>query len=121
MFGVVDLSGGAVIATPPALAAVRAAALAAGARLAGMPSVPLLGPDGQVCGGENAPQAEVRLWALGRDGALLEHVGQVRYLSPRHSEVVLALALAGRGLAGYRLAVVLPERARCPPRRCAPR
>ena len=110
VLGVVDLSGGATIATPPALAAVRAAALAAEARLAGMPSVPLLGPDGQVCGGAEMLQAEVRLWALGRDGALLQRAGQVRHLSPRHSEIVLALALAGRGVTGGRLAVDLSER-----------
>ncbi|MGY4742245.1 GAF domain-containing protein [Streptomyces sp. ATMOS53] len=110
VLGVVDLSGGATIATPPALAAVRAAALAAEAHLARLPSVPLLGPDGQVCRSGEEPPSAARLWALGRDGALLEHAGQVRHLSPRHSEIVLALALAGRGVTGERLAVDLSER-----------
>ncbi|WP_460072859.1 GAF domain-containing protein [Streptomyces sp. YKOK-I1] len=106
VLGVVDLSGGATIATPPALAAVRAAALAAEAQLARMPSVPLLGPDSH---GTSTPHG-LRLWALGRDGALLERAGRVRRLSPRHSEIVLVLALAGRGVTGDRLAVDLSER-----------
>ena len=110
VLGVVDLSGGASIASPPALAAVRAAALAAEAQLARLPSVPLLAPDGQVRLGGQPPSFDVRLWALGRDSALLEHAGQVRHLSPRHSEIVLALALTGRGVTGDRLAVDLSER-----------
>ncbi|MFF4585387.1 transcriptional regulator [Streptomyces sp. NPDC001388] len=110
VLGVVDLSGGATIATPPALAAVRAAALAAEALLLRQPSVPLLGPDGRMRrGGETPPFAGVRLWALGRDGVLLEDADRVRHLSPRHSEIVLALALAGRGVPGDRLAVDLSE------------
>ncbi|MER5436446.1 GAF domain-containing protein [Streptomyces sp. NPDC002588] len=105
VLGVVDLSGGATIATPPALAAVRAAALAAEAHLARLPSVPLLGPDGAP-----AFPGEVRLLALGRDSAVLDHAGRERHLSPRHSEIVLALALARRGVTGDRLAVDLSER-----------
>lgn len=110
VLGVVDLSGGATIATPPALAAVRAAALAAEAQLVRMPSVPLLGAHGQAHHVAEATPAEVRLCALGRDEALLERAGQVRHLSPRHSEIVLALALEGRGVTGDRLAVDLSER-----------
>ncbi|WP_416981342.1 GAF domain-containing protein [Streptomyces sp. T028] len=109
VLGVVDLSGGASIATPPALAAVRAAALTAEAQLARLPSVPLLGADGHVCPVGRTSQDEVRLRALGRDSARLEYAGRVRHLSPRHSEIVLALALAGRGVTGDRLAVDLSE------------
>ncbi|MFI7497966.1 GAF domain-containing protein [Streptomyces sp. NPDC049687] len=109
VLGVVDLSGGATIATPPALAAVRAAALAAEAQLARLPSVPLLGPDGRVRRDRVPPSADVRLWALGRDSALLEYADRVCHLSPRHSEIVLALALAGRGVTGDRLAVDLSD------------
>jgi len=106
VLGVVDLSGGATIATPPALAAVRAAALAAEAELARTPFPPaaLLGPDGHETDGV------VRIRALGRDGVRLEYDGRVRDLSPRHSEIVLALALTGRGMTGDRLAVHLSER-----------
>ncbi|WP_234532707.1 GAF domain-containing protein [Streptomyces shenzhenensis] len=101
--GVVDLSGGATIATPPALAAVRGAALAAEAQLARSPaSVPFPGPD--------AAPGEMRLSALGRDHAVLEYGDHVVRLSPRHSEIVLALALVGRGMTGEQLAVDLSER-----------
>jgi len=89
VLGAVDLSGGPSIATPPALAAVRAAALAAQTLL--------------------PPSPALRLKALGRDSALLEHAGQVHRLSPRHSEIVVTLALEGRGVSGDRLAVDLSE------------
>jgi hypothetical protein len=52
----------------------------------------------------------IRLWALGRDSALLEVAGEFHRLSPRHSEIVVALALEGRGVPGDRLAVDLSER-----------
>lgn len=96
VLGVVDLTGGASIATPPAFAAVRAAALAAQAELAHRPSA-LLGTD-------------ARLRALGRDSAVLETGGRVLQLSPRHSEIIVTLALAGHGVSGERLAVDLSER-----------
>jgi hypothetical protein len=103
VLGVVDLSGGATIATPPALAAVRGAALAAEAHLALAPaSMPILGPD--------VFPGELRLSVLGRDCALLEYGDRVLQLSPRHSEMVLALAFASRGMTGEQLAVDLSER-----------
>ncbi|WP_254076071.1 GAF domain-containing protein [Streptomyces sp. P3] len=103
VLGVVDLSGGGTIATPPALAAVRAAALSAEAELER--TVPL-GLDGRA----PASRGFIRLSALGRDSALLESAGCVHRLSPRHSEIVLALALEDRGVHGDRLAVDLSER-----------
>ncbi|WP_089107365.1 GAF domain-containing protein [Streptomyces hyaluromycini] len=103
VLGVVDLSGGATIATPPAMAAVRGAALAAEAHLARTPApVPLVGP--------YAAPGEMRLSALGRDGAVLEYGDHVLRLSPRHSEIVLALAFMGRGMTGEQLAVDLSDR-----------
>ncbi|MFI6463036.1 GAF domain-containing protein [Streptomyces sp. NPDC050538] len=102
VLGVIDLSGGSTIATPPALAAVRGAALAAEAHLARTAAMPTTTP---------APDPNgVRLNVLGRDSALLEHGGRVLRLSPRHSEIVLALALAGHGVMGDRLAVELSDR-----------
>jgi len=80
---------------------VRAAALAAQAELAHRPSA-LLGTEAW------APGARLR--ALGRDSAVLETGGRVLQLSPRHSEIVVALALAGHGVSGERLAVDLSER-----------
>ncbi|WP_329267829.1 GAF domain-containing protein [Streptomyces sp. NBC_01451] len=116
VLGVVDLSGGGTIATPSALAAVRGAALAAEAELARTLSAPavLLGPDGRAVRTRDAARpgrdSAVRLTALGRDSALLEWDGRVHRLSPRHSEIVVALALEGRGVTGDRLAVDLSER-----------
>ncbi|WP_405910466.1 transcriptional regulator [Streptomyces sp. NBC_00828] len=113
VLGVVDLSGGGTIATPPALAAVRAAALAAEGELArALPGpVTLLGRDGRsLCASADGRDGVVRLSALGRDSAVLEYGGRVHRLSPRHSELVVALALEGRGVAGDRLAVDLSER-----------
>lgn len=110
VLGVVDLSGGGTIATPSALAAVRAAALAAEAELARALPAPVvpLGPDGRALHPPN--DTAVRLAALGRDSALLESDGRVHRLSPRHSEIVVALTLEGRGVPGDRLAVDLSER-----------
>ncbi|GAA3771755.1 GAF domain-containing protein [Streptomyces coacervatus] len=100
ILGVVDLSGGTTIATPPALAAVRAAALAAEAELARTLPAPDAPPPGGV----------LRLAALGRDSAQLTYGGLVHRLSPRHSDIVVALALEGHGVHGDRLAVDLSER-----------
>ncbi|MFI7413470.1 GAF domain-containing protein [Streptomyces sp. NPDC049627] len=110
VLGVIDLTGGGSIASPPALAAVRAAALAAEAELARTgPTKALLGPEGRPLSADGR-ETVVRLSALGRDSALLEHAEGVQRLSPRHSEIVVALALAGRGVTGERLAVDLSER-----------
>jgi hypothetical protein len=102
VLGVIDLSGGGTIATPPALAAVRGAALAAEALLARTTAIRMAT--------SASDQNGVRLSVLGRDSALLEHGGRVLRLSPRHSEIVLALALAGHGVMGDRLAVELSDR-----------
>jgi hypothetical protein len=56
-----------------------------------------------------SPPSSVRLTALGRDCALLEVDGRVLRLRPRHSEIVVLLALAGTGISGPRLAVELSE------------
>jgi hypothetical protein len=104
VLGVVDLSGGGSIATPPALAAVRAAALVAETQLGRMLTAPMTLRDPVGCG------VGVRLTVLGRDSALLESGGRVLHLSPRHSEIVLALALAGHGVTGDRLTVELSDR-----------
>ena len=47
--------------------------------------------------------------ALGRDCALVEIDGRTLRLRPRHSEIVVILALAAGGLSGPRLAVELSE------------
>lgn len=162
VLGVIDITGGADIASPYALALVRASARAAEAELAirmaaadhrarqefadrclpEQSAVALISPGGRllaatpdlpgamaghplVCeavgpaghrivrlSGAAWPHAvvtEVRLTALGRDCALVEIDGRTLRLRPRHSEIVVILALAAGGLSGPRLAVELSE------------
>ncbi|MEU6849410.1 GAF domain-containing protein [Actinacidiphila alni] len=97
LLGVIDITGDRGVGTPMALALVRATALAAEGEL------------GRHAAGATAAAPVVRLKALGRDRAVVETDGQIRRLSPRHSEIVVALALAGGGMTGERLAVDLSE------------
>lgn len=97
VLGVVDLTGHDTVAGPYALALVRATAKAAEAQLALLPP-PAPAP------------ATMRLSALGRQHALLEVNGSVVPLRPRHSEILVLLALAPEGLTGPQLAVALSER-----------
>ena len=171
VLGVVDLTGGANIASPYALALVRATVRAAegelatrmaaaderarreyaALRLPDRSAVALLSPGGRLLAATPAGRdrfagagadaegaqdrlvaepigpaghllvhfpgtarpraavADVRLTALGRDCALVEIDGRTVKLRPRHSEIVVILALAARGLTGPRLAVELSE------------
>lgn len=125
LLGVVDLTGRESVAAPYALALVRATAKAAEAQLAlhlpatalvdgrsgeraDMLDTRLIRPDG--CGVRSVQTAAVRLSALGRDHALLESNGSALVLRPRHSEILVLLALASEGLTGPQLAVALSER-----------
>lgn len=92
--GVVDITGDESAASPYALALVRAAARAAETELIGR-------------GRKTRPGVRIR--ALGRDEAVLEVDGHVRTLSPRHSEILVVLALAQGGRSAGRLAVDLSE------------
>lgn len=92
--GAVDITGDESAASPYALALVRATATAAEAELAGS---------------WRRVRPGVRVRALGRDAAVLEVDGHVRTLSPRHSEILVVLALAQGGLSAGRLAVELSE------------
>ncbi|MET8763979.1 GAF domain-containing protein [Lentzea sp. NPDC004782] len=94
ILGAVDITGDESAAGPYALALVRAVAMAAEAELAGL---------------RRPVRPGVRIRALGRDAAVLEVDGHVRTLSPRHSEILVVLALAQRGLSAGRLAVELSE------------
>jgi hypothetical protein len=174
--GIVDLTGGASIASPYALALVRATARAAEAELAirmaaaderakqeyagrrvpGRSAVALVSPGGRLLAGTPAGRerfaaavadggappggtqgrrlaaeaigqaghlmvhfpgsavprtavGSVRLAALGRGCALVEVDGRRLRLRPRHSEIMVILALAACGLSGPRLAVELSE------------
>lgn len=124
LLGVVDLTGRESVAAPYALALVRATAKAAEAQLALHPLATdlidgqsgegadmvrgrLILPDGDR---ERSVRSAVRLSALGRDHALLELNGSAFVLCPRHSEILVLLALAPEGLTGPQLAVALSER-----------
>lgn len=138
VLGIVDITGGASIASPYALALVRATARAAEAELAiraaageragreyadlrvpGRSAVALVSrgglllagiPGARECfAGTIADAAGVQLKALGRDRALVVIDGRTLRLRPRHSEIVVLLALAARGLSGPRLAVELSD------------
>jgi hypothetical protein len=118
VLGVIDITGGESVASPHALGLVRATARLAEAELArwarpgppgpgaGMPAAAgcLLAP-------RHRPPLPgvIRLSALGRDCALAQFDGRVLELRPRHSEIVVILALADGGLPGPRLAVRLSE------------
>lgn len=91
--GVLDVTGESQVATPQALAMVRATAMAVEQWLAAQQPV----------------RAASYLLVLGRDRAVLRRAGQEIRLSARHSELLVLLAAAPHGLTGERLAVLLHE------------
>jgi hypothetical protein len=114
ILGVVDVTGGDIVAHPHSLALVSAAARAAeaelGARL------------GAAAGGwrrengcelwlpgycEPAQSTTMRLTALGRDQAVLRRGGVQTRLNRRHSEVLVILALHPEGVTGDQLVSAL--------------
>lgn len=111
VLGVLDITGGDDIVVPQTMAMVRAAARMAESELARELLVR------SRSGPAPAPSARglsVLIEALGRTDALLTvddgrgHRRTIR-LSPRHSEILLLLASAARGLSGDELAVLLYE------------
>lgn len=110
LLGVLDITGGEQIVVPQTMAMVRAAARMAEAELARE----LLSRRQQEPMRAPGAGLSLGLHCLGRDDALLS-VDDGRgarttiRLSPRHSEIVLLLAAAPRGLSGDELAVLLYE------------
>ncbi|MGD9958601.1 GAF domain-containing protein [Nocardioides sp.] len=107
LLGVLDITGGDQIVVPQTMAMVRAAARMAEAELA----------RDRLTVGLREQQYDgfhVVMESLGRSEALLAlndgrgHHANLR-LSPRHSEILLLLASAPRGLSGDELAVLLYE------------
>lgn len=106
LLGVLDITGGDEIVVPQTMAMVRAAARMAEAELAR----DMLTPRARV----ESRGPHVVLESLGRSDSLVsvdDGRGAARHLrlSPRHSEIVLLLASAARGLSGDELAVLLYE------------
>lgn len=107
LLGVLDVTGGDAIVAPQTMGMVRAAARLAESELAhqhlrATTAVSAPTPSG----------LRVRIQALGRHEALLEVEDSSGrrspvHLSPRHSEIVVLLASAPRGLSGDELAVLL--------------
>jgi hypothetical protein len=107
LLGVLDITGGDEIVVPQTMAMVRAAARLAEAELA-REQMAARKPEPRPAG------AHLVIEALGRSDALVAlddgrgHQAKLR-LSPRHSEIVVLLASARRGLSGDELSVLLYE------------
>ena len=114
LLGVLDITGGDGVVMPQTMAMVRAAARMAEAELArDVRSYGLREKRGGL-GGPGGTGVLVVLESLGRSDSLLTIVDGVgkrksMRLSPRHSEILLLLASAARGLSGDELAVLLYE------------
>ncbi len=107
LLGVLDITGGDDIVVPQTMAMVRAAARMAEAELA-RHLLSHRGPEAE----RPTSGLSIAMEALGRDESLLtiddgrSHRSTLR-LTPRHSEILLLLASAPRGLSGDELAVLL--------------
>jgi hypothetical protein len=105
ILGVLDITGSEDVVGPQAVALVRAAARMAESELARgrLPGPPA--PAGPVPAG-----VRLDLQALGRAEALVTTGGGATLrMSRRHSEILVVLATAGRGLSGQELAALLYE------------
>jgi len=100
VLGVLDITGGDVVAHPHSLALVLAAARVAETRLPG----PGTGPPRLWRPGTRPPP---RLEALGRGEAVLRLDGRDIRLNRRHSEIVFLLAAHPEGMTGAQLAAAL--------------
>ncbi|WP_046469000.1 helix-turn-helix domain-containing protein [Allosalinactinospora lopnorensis] len=111
VLGVLDLTGEDTVASPHALALVRATAAAAEAELRVQRMNGVLPPiPAPLCEEGPAAPARAHLRVLGRNEALLGVDGRTLRLSGRHSEILLLLARHPEGLSGDGLGVRLHER-----------
>lgn len=107
LLGVLDITGGDQIVVPQTMAMIRATARLAEVELARELATPRV-PEPRRSGGH------LVIESLGRAESLVSvadgrgHTATLR-LSPRHSEILLLLAAAPRGLSGDELAVLLYE------------
>ena len=109
ILGVIDVTGGNIVANPHSLALVRAAARAAEAEL-WVPRPRAVG-DGAV---RLQARVEARVEALGRSEGLLRLDGQRIQLSRRHTELLVMLMVHQQGLNGGELAELLYGEGACP-------
>jgi hypothetical protein len=105
ILGIVDVTGGDIVAHPYSLALVNAAAKAAEAQLAASAGW-RRESDGTLWVPERE-ECEARLLALGRDQAVLVQHGRETRFNRRHSEILVILAQHPEGLTGDQLAAAL--------------
>lgn len=110
LMGVLDLTGEDHLASPQALALVRAAATAAEMEIRAQRISGLLPAPGLPAALAAPAPTLARLRVLGRDQGLLELDGNSVEISGRHSEILLLLARHPRGLTGEALGALLHER-----------
>jgi len=112
IIGIVDVTGGEIVAHPHSLALVSAAARAAEAQLAAAPGW-RREPGGELWrperdGSPRGPLgAATQLLALGRDQAVLLQNGRETRFNRRHSEILVILAQHSEGLTADQLATAL--------------
>jgi hypothetical protein len=104
ILGVLDLTGGAEVATPQSLTLVRATVAAVEAELR-IERLSPSAPPAIATSGWSIPALEV----LGGHGATLRHGTTTTRLSLRHSEILLLLAESRDGLTTAELGVALSE------------
>lgn len=117
ILGIVDITGGADIASPQTIAMVRAAARMAESELARLVVVErsgrLLRLHSSAAGPSTRPEAPplpaLRLEALGRPDCAATQAGRTVRLSRRHSEIAVILSRYPEGLSGEQLAIELYE------------
>ena len=112
ILGIVDITGGDIVAHPHSLALVHAAARAAEAQLAAARGW-RREADGELWVPEREGRYQwpastpMRLLALGRDQAILVREGRETRFNRRHSEILVILAQHSEGLTGDQLAAAL--------------
>ena len=104
ILGIVDITGGAEVATPQTIAMVRAAARMAESELA---RLALLEQFARPLGRPERTSPGLQLAGLGRPDCVLTLRGRTLRLSPRHSEIVAILSRHPAGMSGDQLAIEL--------------
>jgi len=105
VLGVIDLTGGAEVATASSLGLVRATAAAVEGELRWARVRDAAAARSTWTPGVEHPRIDV----LGERGAMLHHATTTTRLSARHSEIALLVALAGRGLTTAELVIALSD------------
>jgi transcriptional regulator of acetoin/glycerol metabolism len=109
LLGVIDVTGGDVVATPNTLTLVRTAASAVESELRLMLWQAQQSPVERRQPKRARTREGARLRVLGQPNALVRHAGHEARLSLRHSELALLIALSPAGMTAEELAVALHE------------